>query len=425
MSKKSKRLINTGLFLLATAFAVLSLELIFRAMLFSDIKAFSFLRSPYEYAPNIREGNLDYYDEDFWKLNYLFNRQFVINDPHPLLGWTGAADKKTFKHREEDLLNGRRPVLLFGDSFAQCVDSVDCFEEILNSDPEFSDNHFLLNYGVGGYGVDQIYLLFNEAAGRFKDPFIIFSMLTVDLDRSMLKVRDAQKPYFELTENGLILKGVPITLSSDEYFRQNPPEIRSFLWNKFKNSPLYPSQDYRKEEMQYIEEVKKINKAILQVAFQKLKNLNTPFLVLIFHPEHYPENDWRLVFLMELCRENNVPFICDLDIKNMYSAFSNYDPEKFSIPIDCHPTTYLNTIISQEIKQCVINPGYMTGLLSGIEEQRRKPTPHRVYHIRKQILNTPDWLKNIREKAAQKGIPPDSMILIDAIYMAELEKSKQ
>ena len=38
------------------------------------------------------------------------------------------------------------------------------------------------------------------------------------------------------------------------------------------------------------------------------------------------------------------------------------------------------------------------------------------------IKNTPEWLEKVKQKATQKHIPLDSMILLDAIYMTDLEK---
>jgi len=38
------------------------------------------------------------------------------------------------------------------------------------------------------------------------------------------------------------------------------------------------------------------------------------------------------------------------------------------------------------------------------------------------IKNTPEWLEKVKQKAIQKNIPLDSMILLDAIYMTDVEK---
>lgn len=189
-----RRIGNIALLAASIVITLILAEYIFRFILFSKIKMFESLRVPSYYVPHINCKDEDFHTVDYWKLNYLFKKDFNIEHPHPILGWTGKFSKKTLEHYNQDKLNDKRPVLLFGDSFAMCIDSVECFEEILNRDTTFSSGHYLLNYGVGGYGIDQIYLLFNATVDSFNNPFVIFSFFTTDMDRSMLYVRDAQKP---------------------------------------------------------------------------------------------------------------------------------------------------------------------------------------------------------------------------------------
>ncbi len=48
----------------------------------------------------------------------------------------------------------------------------------------------------------------------------------------------------------------------------------------------------------------------------------------------------------------------------------------------------------------------------------------RINYFKKEILNNKDWLKLIRKKAAARDLPLDSMIYIDAKYMADEESKK-
>ena len=92
------------------------------------------------------------------------------------------------KYRSASYINNRRSVLLYGDSFTGCYSKGDCFEHILNGDEIFSKNNMLLNYGVGGYGVDQIYSRFKNSVDKYNNPFVVMSLMTLDLDRSILTV---------------------------------------------------------------------------------------------------------------------------------------------------------------------------------------------------------------------------------------------
>ena len=163
-------------------------EIVFRIAIFIDLPTFNKLKNPALYA--------DYFsDDDYWKLYYVFDGQYKPpENPHPLLGWIHDFSRTTYLHNKSKYLDSKRPVLLYGDSFAACVQDVECFQDILNKDYEFSKEHYLLNYGVGGYGVGQIFLLMQNSFRLYEDPFVIISIMTGDLDRSILSVNTAQKP---------------------------------------------------------------------------------------------------------------------------------------------------------------------------------------------------------------------------------------
>lgn len=347
--------INLGLILFSVFITLLLAEFVFRKILLNNSENFKSWKKPSLYSNYIEHPDGDLFDDDYWKLNYIFNRQFNIEEPDPLLCWTGAFKKESHIHFHEEQLNGRRPVLLYGDSFAQCVEWVDCFEDILNSDSAFSAGHYLLNFGTGGYGVDQIYLLFTETIDRFDRPFVIFSLLTTDMDRCMVKFRDAQKPYFVFKDSTLLLQGTPITLSTSEYIEQNPPEITSYLWRRLKNSDLNFLRDDEKRAAEKIAKIKTLNIQLLRETFRKLKSLNTDYLVLVFHPEHHHPDDWRLTFLRDFLAEEKVPHLFDVDIRNSDTTFSTYDGRNYAIEGNGHPTFHLNKLISNEIKRKVLS----------------------------------------------------------------------
>lgn len=95
------------------------------------------------------------------------------------------------RHQDAGNIGRRRPVLLFGDSFAAGVGDAESFQNILNHDEAFSRDYYLLNYGVSGYGVDQIYLMLQHTLPLYQRTIVIFSLMTFDLDRSILTFREA------------------------------------------------------------------------------------------------------------------------------------------------------------------------------------------------------------------------------------------
>jgi hypothetical protein len=393
---KKKWISNLILVLISTFIALVIGELALRFMLFSKSKSFESLRDPSAYAVYPKDDSEDFSNEDYWKLVYRFRNRNNIENPQPLLGWWGFFNRETLEHVDEKQLQARRPVLLYGDSFAKCVDSVRCFEDILNNDSTFSSDHYLLNYGVGGFGIDQICLLFEETVDRFENPFVIFSLLTTDMDRSMLQFRDAQKPYFEIKGDSLELRGVPIDQSTDEFVKDNPPIIRSYLFNRFRNTILNPvkiqNQDKKKT---YIEGIKELNEMIITRAHENLKKSGLGYVFLIFH-----------------IREND-------------STYASYDPYHYAIRGDGHPTSYMNTLIARELKQIILGNDNL-GIVKEINNRNLGSVVSRdIEYYKNQILSSPEWLEHFKEKAEKRGITLDSMIYLDAKYMMETKNSSR
>jgi hypothetical protein len=406
---------NIILLLCSIIITLVLAEFIFRWMLFSNARAFNFLREPSYYSNYIRNVHEDFYDENYWKLNYIFRKKFNNENPHPLLGWTVNLDEKTLLHNDSKNVGNRRPVLLYGNSFAMCVYQSKCFEEILNGDKDFAQGYYLLNYGVGGYGVDQIYLLLNETVDLYDNPFIVFSLLTTDIDRCMLPVRDAQKPYFIVTDSGLKLQGVPITMSSSEYFRKNRPKIRSYLFNKFRNSSFYPFKIEGRRKEEYIEKIKTLNRMILDKVFERLNESGIDFVVVLFCPVRHGKYEWRSLFLINYFDSINVPYIYDLYLRECDTTYSSYDPGNYAIIHDGHPTTHLNTLVSNEIKRYILDPDYHATLYAANKERK-------VEYYKYLILKSPKWLEAVKSKALERGISLDSMVQLDAEYMVRNEK---
>ena len=243
---KKKWLVNILILFVSVFIALFVGELAFRAVIFSGSEIFKNLRNPENYASSNNES-------DYWKLSYEFGGEYKPpKNPHPLLGWIGNFDRETLMHNDAGKLNNRRPVILYGDSYAQCVAEALCFEDFLNNDSAFLKEHYFLNYGVGGYGVDQISLLYKNTIDKFEKPFVVFSLMNYDIDRSILSVRTGQKPYFEIENDSLVLRGTPINQNPEEFFEENPIKIKSLLFRKFLYSKLNFLPDwftsYYKEE---------------------------------------------------------------------------------------------------------------------------------------------------------------------------------
>jgi hypothetical protein len=284
--------------LAATAAALTAGELGLRIATHERAPGLAALRSPELYG--------DYFSDDvYWLLYQRFGGRYrAPPDPHPLLGWVGAFDRTSLVHHDAHELRGRRPVLLYGDSFAACVASP-CFQEVLNDDPEFSRRCYLLNYGVGGYGLDQIYLLMRETLGLYADPIVVFGALTEDVDRTVLKVRVGQKPYFELEDGELVLRGVPITAASQAALEREGPRVWSYLWRLLVHSRQVqgPLRDALRREASLRRNKEALADAILRRAVADLRGHEAHFLLFVGDwrgvSSIVENDDWRLQALIE------------------------------------------------------------------------------------------------------------------------------
>jgi hypothetical protein len=109
-------------------------------------------------------------------------------------------------------------VLVFGDSFT--------FGEDVSDDETYA--HFLqqrlpgvevLNFGVHGYGHDQMLLYLQEEGLKYHPDVVVLGFLYDDMDRNLLGFRDYAKPRFELRDGRLELRNVPVP-SPDEMLRR-------------------------------------------------------------------------------------------------------------------------------------------------------------------------------------------------------------
>jgi hypothetical protein len=193
-----------GITLPALIFTAIASEGIFRTLLFSKIGFMEKFRQPGLY--------FDYDSEDnYWKLFYYLNGTLrPPENPHPLLGWVGYFSRETYLHDEASQIEGRKVVLLYGDSFAGCLTpKEECFEGVLNADDEFAASCYLLNYGVCNYDVDQIFLLRKNSLEHYQNSFVIVSLLVHDVDRSMLSVRVGKSLISSLSMVNWLFKGSP------------------------------------------------------------------------------------------------------------------------------------------------------------------------------------------------------------------------
>jgi hypothetical protein len=372
---KDSFLLKFILFLTSLVFCFILIEVAWRIIIFSNIGVFESQKKAELYAD-------PYSEDDYWKLKYLFKKNRIdkqkrdikernidLPSQHNEKLFTRLIFQDTYKHTNFKYVNDRKPVLLYGDSFAACYAEDGCFDHILNNDNAFSEHHYLLNYGVGGYGLDQIYFLFKNSIDNYHNPFVVMSLMILDLDRSILTVRDVPKTYYTIENNVLKLHERPSPYPDiKSFYSNNKPEIKSYFYRRVLYSSilnkLIPDQivSYLKKKEYYKRKKIQINNKIMTEIIKELKKRDIESVFLIFHPMWIRgvglmnENvtDWRSDFIRNILDENSIPYIWSKDIIIQNMEDENFSLQDYFIPIDGHPTTLQKELLAKKIKEFVL-----------------------------------------------------------------------
>lgn len=289
-----------------------------RVLLFWDTLASNrlaiMMRRPGYYADMAR-------DDAYWKLKRIWTppeKRERLERFTKITGWVGALiNHKTLAMADEVRVGDRRPVLLYGDSFAESVTAPsDAWQGLLERSPE-GRTHALVNFGTSGFGTDQSLMMLEATIDRYatRKPLVIFSLfLDEDPDRTMLNFRGMPKPRFELEHGELVF--LPLQeQSAYVWVDKHPPGITSYLWRLCSGAagPLPLSWQSRLSPVASDEQVIALNRALLTRMHKRLEAMHIEHIVLGFHgrmmledPQRY---QWREDFVRKICRDLGVNFL--------------------------------------------------------------------------------------------------------------------
>jgi hypothetical protein len=320
MPSSSRRSWNKALpILVPVATVLLCLCLVegaIRLAIFTDVFRVEQLRNPALYAD-------PWYDDDYWKLQFVFERQDGVTAPprpghverelHPLLGWAPKVTPRNPLGIVTDvpytLADLEPAVLFFGDSY------VDGPELIPLKVPQLLDpllERHVVNYGVSGYGVDQIYLRFLETYPKFTDPIVLIGIQDRDLDRTILSIRNRQKPVLAIEDGELAVGNTPIG-DTAEYLERSPIELDSYLL-RFAllrlrrvglERPIHRWLGYdERQELKL-----RLNRRILEAFKSEAEKAGIHLYFVLFYVENdMLEETWREVFLKQTLQELQMPY---------------------------------------------------------------------------------------------------------------------
>jgi len=304
--------------ILASVVLLLTLvEVGLRVTLFTEIPRLRKATSKLRKASNFSHR----WSPEYWKLLRLF-----ANGPRrparydPIVGWMqDRVELGTYDHKEHDRSSGKRPVLLYGDSFAECVTGPEeCWEGLL-ADSEFGETHQLINHGTGGHGFGQTFLLLRESIANYEgeSPLVIVSLFVDDdMDRAILPFRAWPKPRLTVQTDGALGLPEPVHEGSLDYLGENPPAIFSYAWRYILHSTEWISSARRESligKAETFEEVRRLNGRILEEIKVLLEASGIEYFVLMFHGKGFfldpPPENWRDGFLIGELERLGMPFV--------------------------------------------------------------------------------------------------------------------
>lgn len=305
-------------------------------------------------------------DEDYHKLRFFWSRTkdlhpgSYVQDPE--LGW--IPDPAT---SPAPVPSPRSPssvrVALFGDSFAAGVPPARPDERIAPLLSDFLPSGEVLDYSVAGYGVDQIYLRFRQVAAETAPDVAVVGILLDDIDRVVERFRAGPKPYFVLEDRKLVLRGVPVDKTPEEWIRAHPVKFRSFLlallkrrYSEWREGVSAFDSSCRRDEKETIA------RKILENMNQESEVAGIRLLIVLFYGESslYREN-WRESFLKSTLDDLHIAYV---DTKPLLLELGRHSPDgtsAFFFPLpNGHLNAQGNTAVATAVYRALA-PGYGWG----------------------------------------------------------------
>lgn len=295
-----------------------------------------------------------YGDDDYWKLRKRWRKTVRLN-PDSELGWVtpttlrnplGIVRPPGYEPTSEDV------VLCFGDSFMAGLTPhphkiPDALEEVLGGPTVY-------NFGVGGYGVGQMYLRFQQAHPKFEDPIIVVGILTRDLDRTILSVRGAAKPTFRVENDELVITPPKPSTTPENWREENPPEIRSYLLAMLVRRLHLNGSDGKADGLLRLRDEKRtVNGALLEAFVEEARANDLRLLFVTFPPSRsLGEPSWRDDFLKESFKRLEVPFIEGRKVLRQDMRKSKREAGDYFLP-DNHPNELGNRVFAEAIAEKV------------------------------------------------------------------------
>jgi hypothetical protein len=292
-------------------------------------------------------------DEEYFILRHYQDGDIPpTREVEPVFGWTGGTGALriiTDKYLSIDGVK-QRPILFFGDSFIQSGATLD--EKIPQMLGALIPSMDVLNYGVGGYGTDQISLRFQREYGKFESrrPIVLIGIMLGDMDRALLRYRGGQKPYYEIDGDALKLN-MPKYKTNEEFVREHTFYSKSFVLSLLGA----PVRQILRSDQWCAQKRFELNLRIIENMLTFIRDHNVDAYVVLF----YAQNDLPRVSAREEEMKrifSDLAFRRIIDTKEILTSYLHKTGDEsfeslYSEKLHWHHSVAANRIIAEGIAQ--------------------------------------------------------------------------
>jgi hypothetical protein len=364
------QIISNGVLLtISTAVTLLMLELGVRLML--DAKAETSL--PYAFVSESTQRELRWIKR---QLTQVDSFRYSFDEPDPLLGWrvkpnvslrsvksnsydvAVTSNTAGLRNIASDLIenaSGLPRIGIFGCSLT--------FGEGVNDEETYSaglqrmlPNTQVLNFGVHGYGTDQMLLKLEGQGQTFELDYVVLAFAWFHMERNMNDFHFFSKPRYRLTPDGqLELQNTPVptpdelikdrnlTIDSDRFIDRSV--LLRWVWQRYRNFQI--SRLYKSDS-----EAWGLTKALITRFVQTAKQSGAKVLLLSVDESH-PELDGLLKSLSD---ELGAGF---LNIGEGLKSVA--DGKSYRLNNDAHWNAYGHTIVAEKISHYLCQKNNIKG----------------------------------------------------------------
>lgn len=295
-----------------------------------------------------------YSGDAFWIHRYVsaggqtFASDHPMNRYDPELGWapvegyrgdgvtTNSRGLRGLREVPRPKPAGERRILVVGDSFTfgDGVPDADVYTAKLEAR---LPGVRVVNLGVLGYGTDQQYLRLRQMGFDYEPDLVLLGLFAPNIDRNVLRFRDAPKPVFEVAGGALRLENVPVPRpATDLEVPVGPLRIFTFLHSSLQRA-LDPTWLAPKWE---------VTGRILDAMLAACREHGVPFHVAFFPDKResfltYPPDDE--LFVAAWARSRGVPFA---SVRPAFAALSYEDQRRV---YHGHWTPFGNEVVAEAV----------------------------------------------------------------------------